>query len=414
MFFKKYLIFFISIFFLFQKLEAQIVLPAEALKELESKNITEDELRARLLEQDVDLDKLKPADAPRVKGTIEAVIKELEAKKKEAKDTESDEVKTAEKPKKVTNLPPAADTVKQTVMVMVKNDSVKKVEIWGQQIFKNKYLKMFQNGEDVRPADNYVLGTGDKISVNIWGNARFSASQDISPDGYVQFDRLPRIFLKGTTYGKAKEIIFSRFSQYYPFSKDQFSVTLAYQRSVTVNIVGEVENSGSFTMSAQNTAFNAIVASGGPSNIGSVRNIQLVRAGQKPRRLDVYEFIKNPSAENDFFLQSNDYISVPVAERVVSIQGAVQRPYKYELIKGENLMQLIDFAGGLQDSAYQSNIQIVRFVEDQERILDVNLRELKKNKGDFELLNGDRIVIKVIPKTYENFAEVTGDRKSVV
>jgi len=219
---------------------------------------------------------------------------------------------------------------------------------------------------------------------------------------------MSRINLKGISLGKAKELLRSRFSNFYRFGKDQFEVTVSYPRTITVNIVGEVMNSGSFTMPAINTAFNALAAAGGPSNIGSVRNIKLIRPGGNNREMDVYEFLLDPTITKDFYLQDNDIIFVEVAERLVSIQGATRRPFKYELKSNEQLKDLIKYSGGLTPNAYQGNFKVKRFIDDEEKIIDVDYGELLKLRKDFTLYGGDEVLVGVIPKPYQNFVEITG------
>jgi polysaccharide biosynthesis/export protein len=253
-----------------------------------------------------------------------------------------------------------------------------------------------------------VLGVGDIIAISIWGISQTADIFEINSTGYISPTAMPRIYLKGISLGKAKELLFQRYSQFYQFRKEEFEVSVNYSRTITVNIVGEVLNFGSFTIPATNTAFNALVAAGGPSDIGSVRNINLMRAGEQPKRMDIYEFLLNPAVQNNFFLQENDYIHVPVSERLVEISGAVKRPFQYELIKGENLMKLVEFAGGLQNNAYHGNFQVTRIVNDEEVILDINYKDLLTAGRDFELLNGDKIVVKTIPKPYKNFTEISG------
>ncbi|NJN34148.1 MAG: hypothetical protein HC817_07770 [Saprospiraceae bacterium] len=124
--------------------------------------------------------------------------------------------------------------------------------------------------------------------------------------------------------------------------------------------------------------------------------------------MDVYEFILNPNVATSFSLAEGDYISVGILGKVVGISGAVQRPYRYELMEGENLMKLIDFAGGMSENAYLAAIQVKRFVNDQEKIIDVNYRDLKTRGADFPLLKGDVVVVKAIPSSYKNFAKING------
>ena len=262
--------------------------------------------------------------------------------------------------------------------------------------------------KDFRASDTYVLNTADKLTVSISGISLYNATLEVKKDGAIEPDRMPKIFVRGLSLGRAKKVIETSFSQFYRFRKEDFDVSVNAARVVTVNIVGEIFRPGSYTISGGNTAFNALVVAGGPTNIGSPRSIQLIRANGEKKRLDVYEFLLDPSVVRDFSLSDNDYISVPVADRVITVQGAVRRPAKYELISGENLMKLLNFAGGLSENAVQTTLQIKRFVDDREKIFDVNYRNLKENGGDFTLTNGDIVVVKAIPKAYENYANIIG------
>ena len=145
--------------------------------------------------------------------------------------------------------------------------------IFGQHIFRNKSIKLYRQSQDVKPPDSYVLGTGDIIAISIWGASQTADIFEINKSGFISPSAMPRIYLKGISLGKAKELLFQRYSQFYRFRKEEFEVSVNYSRTITVNIVGEVINFGSFTIPATNTAFNALVASGGPSDIGSVREI---------------------------------------------------------------------------------------------------------------------------------------------
>ena len=187
------------------------------------------------------------------------------------------------------------------------------------------------------------------------GFVRFSFEKD----QITRPDKMPRVFVKGLPLARAKKVLQSSFTRFYQFIPDDFLVSVNATRIVSVNIVGEVFKPGSYTVSAGNSAFNALVAAGGPTNIGSVRNIKLIRANtNEKKRLDVYEFLLDPSVARDFSLFENDYISVPVAERIVSVAGAVRRPLKYELIGGENLMKALMYAGDFADNAYQTTLQV--------------------------------------------------------
>ncbi len=286
-------------------------------------------------------------------------------------------------------------------------DSLPKGKIYGQDVFRNGKLNLIKD-KDFKASDSYVLNTSDKIIVSISGISLYNATLEVKKDGAIEPDRMPKIFVRGLTLGRAKKVIETSFMRFYQFRKEDFDVSVNAARIVTVNIVGEVFRPGSYTISGGNTAFNALISAGGPTNIGSPRSIQLIRASGEKKRLDVYEFLLDPSVARDFSLFENDYISVPVADRVISVQGAVRRPARYELINGENLIKLVSFAGGLSENAVQTTLQVKRFVDDREKIFDVNYRNLKENGSDFTLINGDIVIVKTIPKAYENYANIIG------
>ena len=162
---------------------------------------------------------------------------------------------------------------------------------------------------------SYVLGAGDKIGVVGFGRSQFEQILEISPDGFVQpGDRLPKILLGGLRFADAKEMLYQRYSQYHVISRNEFQVTLNKPRNMTVNVFGEAMTTGAFTIPGINTAFNVISAAGGPTAIGSVRRIKIIR-GKQSIPLDVYKFMVDPAVANNYFLQ--DMINhIPVAQKV--------------------------------------------------------------------------------------------------
>ncbi len=288
------------------------------------------------------------------------------------------------------------------------DERITKSDLYGAQLFREKGLKVYKKTEDVRAPDSYLLGVGDEITIALWGDAIYNSTFVINKDGYIQPDRMPRISLKGMTLVKGREYCKKLFSRYYPFRGEDFAFTINRSRTVTVNVYGEATNYGGFTVPAINTAFNVLMAAGGPSEIGSVRNIQLLRGGEKTRRMDIYEFMLNPSIQEMYYLLEGDIIYIPIAKRVISITGAVKRPARYELLENENLNKLIEFAGGINDNAYSTILKIKRFQNEKEIIIDVNYTELKAKGSDFALLPGDVISLGNIPKAYENFVNISG------
>lgn len=394
---------------------SQTIDPDTARKELEERGLQEEEVREKMLKRGIDIDNIDPTDPAEIskaEKALEEVIKEIEAESKQSTEKALDQLaseSTEDIQDAVEEGKPLDEAIAEEIIdAQNQNADLPPTRIYGQQIFRDKTISVFSTAEDVRPPMSYILGPGDRVNISIWGASQEDATYEINKEGYIKPGRMPRVSLKGKTFKVAKELLLSRYAQYYNFRKEEFEVTITYSRIVTVNILGEVFNPGSFTLPATNTAFNALVAAGGPTNIGSIRNIRLIRGGETTRQIDVYEFMNNPEVREQFYLQDNDIIHVGTIGRTVKISGAVRRPYSFELVQGEQLKKLINYAGGLKDNAYQSNIQVKRFVDDKEKIFDVNLRELNQSNRDFELQSGDEVVVLEIPKPYKNFVEING------
>ncbi len=281
--------------------------------------------------------------------------------------------------------------------------------IYGQQIFRDKKLGIYNQVQVESTPEGYMLGPGDKIVVSIWGtSANYNEQMEVNAEGYVTPKNLSRVYLAGLTFAKARQQLRAAFNQRYPVDGSNFEVTLAFARAITVNVTGEVTTYGSYSLSALNTAFHALVAAGGPSDIGSVRNIMLYRAGEAPRLIDVYEYLLNPLLSNSFYLNSHDNLFVPVAERTVTLLGEVKRPFKYELTKDEQLSQLLKWAGGLTDAAYTQNIQIVRISDQKRVVIDIDWKKNVETGQDVTLLSGDIVTVRTISSPVENLVFADG------
>ena len=286
--------------------------------------------------------------------------------------------------------------------------SLDSVPIWGFRYFRDSRTKLYSSAQDVKPPYNYILGVGDQLNIAIWGFADYNEVFTIEKDGYIQPRYVGRIYLKGLTLQNAIQVIKARYSRAYMIENSQFDVTLNYSRVISVNIVGEVEFPGSYTIPAVNTVFNLLSYIGGPTKLGSIRNIQIKRDGKVIRRFDLYHFLNNPTAQDDYFLQNNDYIFVPVSRKLVSIVGAIQRPFKYELLDNEKFDDLLRYAGGFKPNARRNFIQINRFIGNKAVLIDVNLDSLKAVGGKLNLYNGDVVIVKAIPEPAKNWVELTG------
>ncbi|HEX5111769.1 MAG TPA: SLBB domain-containing protein, partial [Saprospiraceae bacterium] len=386
-------------------LHAQIT-ETQARELLAQRNIPEDTLRARLLRKGYDVDNLRPSQVQEFQKVLLETVNEIEAERAlrsapaqpivvPQNGTLTNEVKT-EPPPAVVAAPPA-------------EIPEPKLGIYGQEIFHNNSIAVYKTSSEAVVPDDYILDTGDEIAVIGFGKSQFDQKLSISSEGFVTLGPgLPKVLLKGLKWREAKEVLYQRYSLYNSINRTEFQATLVQPRNMTVNVFGEAKTTGAITLPGINNAFNVITAAGGPTDIGSVRNIKIIR-GKQVIPVDVYQFMSDPSVVTNFYLFNNDYIHIPIAQKVVTILGAVTRPMKYELKDEENLLQLIQYAGGTKPEAYLLDVQITRFLNDRKIITDVNLRELMEHGGDYVLFNGDVVNIKTVDSATGSYVSIQGE-----
>ena len=401
----------LSIFYVSDTVWSQVNPETQARQELANKGISEEDLTQRLAEKGVDVNNLKnmsPSEAMEVQDIIEQTIEEMEQEKV----AEPQEPKLDIEPE--VDSDEDANDLKNVDLEKSPKDSLPTVdplevegEIYGQHIFLGRSIPVYNQSKDVRPSEDYVLGPGDEIFISIWGYSRLEESLEVTEEGFVFPKRMPRVYVKGFTLKQVKTLLKRTYSRYYRFDDNEYSIALKFSRVINVNIFGEVNNYGGFTMPAVNTAFNALVAAGGPTEIGSVRRIRVIR-GRDVKELDTYKFLTDMVYQPDHYLQNNDIIQVPVAQHVVEVRGLVQRPYKYEILEGEGLKDLITFAGGLKKEALQKKILVKRFENDEQITLDVDYLDLKRTNQTFPLQNGDLVLIDSISVFNRNMVMVSG------
>lgn len=415
---------------------AQNVNEAAVRSEIERRGYDPERFRSEMIKKGVNPESVNPdnpVDVARAKKAAEEVMAMLDAENKEknkatqkspSQSTEPqpqskvDDVRSVDKPENIGNQSHEIQkavkdgaTIEEAVAEKLQEDAKDKLpgaKTYGQQIFRDKSLKLFRTTEDAKPSKSYVLGAGDKVAVSIWGSTQENFALEIQKDGYIQPTNLPRYYVAGLTVKQAEDLLYNILRKYYFFKRENYELTVSTARTLNVNIVGEVFNSGTYNISAVNTAFNALIAAGGPNDIGSVRKIQLLRKGQKPVTLDVYKYLQNPVMIQDYYLSENDYIFVPVAEKTIEIKGAVNRPFTYELLEKETLKDLVFYAGGMKADALKSNIQIRRIESDSIRVIDVNWLDLENKKQTFSLFNGDVVIINQINTQIRNEVKISG------
>ena len=256
--------------------------------------------------------------------------------------------------------------------------------VYGHGFFRNNNTVVYDKVPNAKVSDNYIVGAGDQLAISVYGGvSSYNESFTISEDGYIDVYGIGKIFLKGLTFDNARRLLRQRYSSYINLANSKFDVSLVYSKSIKVNIVGEVFDPGSYNISSINTAFNALAAAGGPNDLGSVRNITVKRAGNVVTTLDIYKFLMDPSATDDTYLSTNDYIVVAPIGKVVEVLGEVKRPFKYELLPEESLEDLFKYAGGLKPTAYTRTIKVNRYSNNENVIIDFNLDSLRLKGSKF-------------------------------
>ena len=281
------------------------------------------------------------------------------------------------------------------------------IKIFGRDIFQKRTLTFAPNQNMATP-ENYKLGPGDEVIIDIWGASQSNIVETISPDGYIVVRDLGLVYLNGKTIKDATSYLKDQLNKIYSgISEDEssrISVSLGKIRTIQVNVMGEVMTPGTFSLSSLSSVFHAIYSAGGTNHRGSLRNIQIVRNGKKSSTVDLYEYILKGKDLGDIRLQDGDAVIVPTYESLVSIEGNVKRPMFYEMKRGETLSDLISFSGDFMADAYKGHVQITRQSEKEYEICTVD----KEEYATFPILDGDKVVVKEILDRFKNKLEIKG------
>lgn len=282
-----------------------------------------------------------------------------------------------------------------------------KFKVFGQSIFANKNLNFAPNLNVPTPAD-YKLGPGDEVIIDIWGSNEATIRQVISPDGFISIPDVGLVSLNGMTVKEADSYLRKKMGRSYPVDGENadsdIKLTLGNIRTIHVNVVGEVVNPGTYFVSSLSTVYNALYLAGGVSEVGSLREISLVRNNRKVASVDLYDFIINGKTAGDVVLKDGDVITVPAYRNIVDVAGKVKRPMKYEMKDGESVMTALEYSGGFTGDAYKSNIRLIRRNGVEYQLYTVNADEF----GSFTLMDGDSLTVGRMVDRYENKVEIQG------
>lgn len=286
-----------------------------------------------------------------------------------------------------------------------KKDSI--IQVFGHNIFSNKDLTFAPN-ENLATPENYKLGPGDEVIIDIWGTNQNTIRQTIAPDGFINVEGIGLVYLSGMTVKEADKYMRNQLNKIYSVAGDgaqsDIKLTLGALRTIQVNVMGEVKVPGTYFLSSLSSVYHALYRAGGFTDLGSLRNIELIRNGKKIVDVDVYDFIVKGQSPDDVTLQDGDIILVPTYEMIVDVAGNVKRPMKYEMKDGETVKSLLDYAGGFKGDAYTKNINLIRRNGREYQVYTV----MSADYETFNLMDADSLTIGTIIDKYENRVEVRG------
>ena len=275
--------------------------------------------------------------------------------------------------------------------------------VYGRNIFTNDKLS-FEPDLNMATPQNYRLGPGDEIIIDIWGASEDIIRKEISPDGSINVPGLGVISLNGMNIADAKEYLKSELSKIYADEGNQIQVTLGKTRSIKINVMGEVMVPGTYTLSAFASVFHALYSAGGVTDLGSLRNIKVARNGKTVAEVDVYEYIMQGKTSDDINLQEGDVVIVPTYDAIVKVEGKVKRPMKYEMKENETVSTLLKYAGFFAPNAYKNSVRVVRQEGREYSIATVE----RDNFGAFKLMDGDVVSADSIINRFSNKLEIKG------
>ena len=288
-------------------------------------------------------------------------------------------------------------------------DLARSNQVFGRNIFNTRNLT-FEPSVNIATPLNYRLGPGDEVIIDIWGASQNTIRQQISPDGTINIQKIGPVNLNGLTISEANDYLKKTLNKIYnglnntndPTS--DIRLTLGSIRTIQINVMGEVVQPGTYSLSSFSTVFHALYRAGGVSDIGSLRNVQLVRNGKNIATIDVYQFIMKGHIQDDIRLQEGDVVIVPAYDVLVKIDGKVKRPMRFEMKKDENLSTLINYAGGFEADAYTRSLRVVRQNGQEYEVNTV--KDL--DYSVYKMRNGDVVTAEAILNRFTNKLEIRG------
>jgi len=285
--------------------------------------------------------------------------------------------------------------------MLMKEKEMEKKKVFGRDIFNNKELT-FEPNMNIATPQNYRLGPGDAVFIDIYGASQKTVESTVSPDGTVTVEGYGPVHVSGMTVAQANAQL--RASLGARYSSSQIKLTVGQTRTIMVNVMGEVKTPGTYTLSAFATVFHALYMAGGTNDIGTLRNIKVYRNNRLVTVVDIYDYILNGKLTGNVRLADNDVIVVGPYDCLVNITGKVKRPMFYEMRKNESVSTLLKYAGGFTGDAYTKQVRVIRKTGREYSVHSVEEFDM----GAFHLADEDSVSVDSILPRYSNMVEIKG------
>ena len=283
----------------------------------------------------------------------------------------------------------------------VEDEEEGKIKVFGRNIFNNKRLT-FEPNMNIATPDDYRLGPGDEVYIDVWGASQQRFECTVSPEGVINIENFGPVQVSGLTVAQTNARLRSTLGARYAGS--DVRLTVGQTRTITVNVMGEVKTPGTYTLSAFSTVFHALYMAGGTNDIGTLRNIKVFRNGRQITTCDIYDYILNGNMKGNVRLQPGDVVVVGSYECLVQVTGKVKRPMYYEMKSTESVGTLLRYAGGFTGDAYDQLVRLIRKSGGQLSVFSLDEFE----RGNFQLADGDSVAVDSTLQRYRNMVEVKG------
>lgn len=292
------------------------------------------------------------------------------------------------------------DSIKWLKQIL-KQQAEDKKKVFGRDIFNNKDLT-FEPSMNIATPQNYRLGPGDAVYIDIYGASQKSIQSTVSPDGDINIEGFGPIQVSGLTIAQANQRLRAQLGARYSSSKVR--LTLGQSRTITVNVMGEVRAPGTYTVSAFASVFHALYMAGGTNDLGTLREIKIYRNNRLISQADVYDYILNGKMTGNVRLTDGDVIYVGPYTCLVNITGKVKRPMFYEMKSSESVGTLLKYAGGFTGDAYKKAVRLVRKTGREFAVFNVSEFDM----NTFHIADGDSVSVDSIIQRYNNTVEIKG------